>query len=61
MVHVYLIGPYIKSIIQQHIGGTLIRNNSSLTFMKMVDPTTGWFVIVEIPTFGPDEVTAGNN
>ena len=51
MVHVDLIGPYINSIRQQHPGGILIRNNSNLTYMTMIDPATGWFNIVEIPTF----------
>ena len=29
--------------------------------MMMIDPTTGWFEIVEIPKFGLDEVTGGND
>ena len=29
--------------------------------MTMIDPATGWFEIVEIPTFNLDEVTAGND
>ena len=51
MVHVDLIGPYSKSIRQQQPGGTFIRNNYSLTCMTMIDLATGWFDIVEIPTF----------
>ena len=29
--------------------------------MTMIEPETGWFEIVEIPTFNLDEVTAGND
>ena len=29
--------------------------------MTMIDLATGWFEIVEIPTFDLDEVTAGND
>ena len=56
-----LIGPYIKSIKQQNPGGAIIWKNISLTCMKMIDPATGWFEIVEILTFDLDEVRAGNN
>ena len=61
MVHVDLIGPYSKSIRQQQPGGTVIRNNASLTFMTIFYPTTGWFNIVEIPRFDLEEVTLGND
>ena len=50
MVHVDLIVPYINSIIQHQPGSAIIRNNAILTWRIMVDPTTGWFNIVEIPT-----------
>ena len=60
-VNVYLIGPYSKSIIQQHTGGTVIKKNASLTFMTIIDPATGWFDIVKIPTFDLKEVTIGND
>ena len=29
--------------------------------MTMIDPPTGWFKIVEIPTYNLDEVTGGND
>ena len=29
--------------------------------MTMIDPTTGWLEIVEIPMFDLDEVMAGND
>ena len=29
--------------------------------MTMIEPAKVWFVIVEIPTFDLDEVTAGND
>ena len=28
--------------------------------MTMIDPTTGWFKIFEIPTYDLEEVTGGN-
>ena len=60
-VHVDLIGPYSKYIRQQKPGGTVIQNNTSLTCMTMIDPATGWFDIVKIPTFDLDEVALGND
>ena len=56
-----LIGSYSKSIIKQQPGGTIIKNNFSLTCMKMIGPATGWFKIVEIPTYTLNEVTVGND
>ena len=56
-----LIGPYSKSIRKQRPGGAIIHNNDSLTCMKMIDPATVWFKIVDILTFDLDEVTAGND
>ena len=61
MVHVDLIGPYSKSIIQQQPGGILIRNNASLTHMTTIDPVTGCFGIVKISTFDLKEVTLCND
>ena len=60
-VHVDLIVPYIKSLRQQHPGGSVIQKNSILTCMMMIDPATGWFKIVEIPTFDLEDVTIGND
>ena len=59
-VHVDLIGTYSKSIRQKHQGGTVIRNNSSLTCMTIIDPSIGWFDIVEKPMFDLEEVTLGH-
>ena len=56
-----LIGPYRKSIRHHNPGGTVIRNNDSLTCMTTIDPATGCFEIVEIPTFYLDEVTLVND
>ena len=61
MVHLYLIGPYSNYIRQQKPGGTVIRNNYSITCMTMIDPDTGWFKIFEIPKFELKEVTLGND
>ena len=54
-LHVDLIGPYGNSIIQHHPGGATINNYFSLTCMMMVNPYTGWFNIVKVPTFGLGE------
>ena len=61
LVHVDLIGPNSNSIRQQQTGGTIIWNNYSLNWMTIIDPSTGWFEIVEILTFEINEVTAGND
>ena len=42
-VHVYLIGPYSKSIRQKHTGGAILYNNFSLTYMNIINPATDWF------------------
>ena len=60
-VHMYLLGPYSKSITKHQTGGAIIKNNVSLTFMIMIDPATGWFKIFEVPTFDIDKETGGNN
>ena len=61
MVHVDLIGPYSKSIIQQHLCGAIFNNNFSLAFMTIIDLTTDWFEIIEMPTYDLDEVTNSND
>ena len=61
LVHADLIGPYIKSIIQQHTGNTTIKIYFSLTCMAMIDPATSWFEIVDITTFNLNEVMGGNS
>ena len=60
-VYVDLIGPYSRSIRQQQTGGAFIRKNASLTCITMIDPATGWFDVVEIPTFDLEEVALGND
>ena len=49
-VHVDLIGPYSKSIIQ-HLSGN----------MKLIGPTTSCFKTVKIPTFDLSDLTACND
>ena len=61
MVHVNLIGPYSKSIRKQNPGGTVIRNDDSLTCMTMIYPATGWSEIAKIPKFELEEAKIGNN
>ena len=52
---------YGKSIRKQRPGSTVICNNASLEYTTMIDPATGWFEIVEIPTFDLGEVALGND
>ena len=61
LVHVDLIVIYIKSVRQQQTGDNVIRKNARLTCMMMIDLATGWFKIVQIPTFDLEEVTIGND
>ena len=61
MVHVDLIGLYSKSIRLQQPGITVICDNTSLTCITMIDHTTGWFEIFEIPTFDLEEIALGND
>ena len=60
-VDVDLIGPYSKSIRQQHLGGAIINNNFCLAFMTIIDPAIGWFEIFKVPMFDIFEVTGGND
>ena len=50
-VHIYLIGPYAKSIKQQQPGGSIIQKDVSLTCMIIIDPATGWFKTIGVPCF----------
>ena len=59
-MHVDLIVPFSKSIIQHQTDSGIIKNNVSLACMKMIDAATGWFEIVEIPMYKLDEVTGSN-
>ena len=59
-VHVDLIGPYSKSIRQQHPIGAIVKNNFSLTCMAIIDSATGWFEIVKLPMYDINEVMCGN-
>ena len=60
-VHVDLIGTYRKSIIQKQPVGSIIQKNANIICMEMIDPATGWFEIVKIPTFDLKEVIIGND
>ena len=60
-MHVYLIGPYIKSIGKHHMGGATTKSGVSLTCMIMIDPKTVWFDILKVLTFHLDEVMGGND
>ena len=60
-MNVDLIGPYRKSIRKQQPGGSVIFKNDILTCVTMIDPATGWFDIVKIPTFDLNEIAIGND
>ena len=38
-----------------------MQKDDSLNCMTIIDPATGWFEIVKIPTFDLNEVMAGNH
>ena len=50
-VHTDLIGPYTLTTTQYQPDGTEKEVTLQLTCMTMLDPVTGWFEIVEVPTF----------
>ena len=50
-VHTDLIGPYSITAKQFQTDGTIVEKELSLTCMTMIDPVTGWFEIVEIPSY----------
>ena len=51
---------YRKSIRQQQQGGNTINNNISIACMNMIEPATGWFEIIKMPTYDPNDITEGN-
>ena len=61
LVQIYLIGPYYKSIRQQQTGGVITKKDVILTYMTKIDPTTGWFKIVEVPWFDLNEAARVNS
>ena len=56
-----MIGTYRKSIRKHQQGGTIIKNNVSLTCIATIGLATGWFEIIEILTFDLNEATASND
>ena len=56
-----LLGLYSKSIRQQQPVGAIIKNDISLTCMKMIDLAKGCFEIPKVLTYDLDEVTGGND
>ena len=59
-VHTDLIGPYAITAKQFQTDGSIIDKEFSLTCMTMIDPVTGWFEIVEIPSYIVDDVKNKN-
>ena len=60
-MHANLIGMYVDTIRQHQIGAAIIPNKLSLDCITMINPTTGWFKIVQLPCFDLEEITAKNN
>ena len=56
-----LVGQYSKSILQQHTGGSIIKNHISLICMTIIGSVNGWFEISEFPSYELDEVTGVND
>ena len=50
-VHTDLIGPYTVTTNQLQHDGKIVETELELTCMTMMDPATGWFEIVEIPSY----------
>ena len=48
LVHVDLVGPYVKSVRQKKTGGNIIHKELILTCMTMLDPATGY---IETPQY----------
>ena len=59
-MHIDLIGPYNKSLIQQQPCGDIIKKDVSIAWMNMVHTDTYWFEIINITTFSLGEVTYVN-
>ena len=58
-VHVDLVGPYSINAQQFQPDGSVETKDFQLTCMTMVDPVTGWFEIVEVPTYIVKDVKKG--
>ena len=50
-VHTDLIGPYSITAKQFQTDGSIVDKELSLTCMTIIDPVTGWFEIVEVPSY----------
>jgi len=55
-VHVDLIGPYSIDAPQFQPDGSIQTKTLQLTCMTMLDPVTGWFEIVEVPSYIAEHV-----
>ena len=55
-VHTNFIGPYSITTKQIQPGGETKEIELKLTAMTMVDPTTGWFEMAEVPYYSIKDV-----
>ena len=49
------------SIRQQNTCVATTKNDICITCMMMINPSSGWFLIMKVTTFDLDEVASGND
>ena len=59
-MNIELIGPHLNYTRQHHKRGKTIQREVSLTCMKVIYKSTGWFKIIEVPSFDQEEDSQGN-
>ena len=60
-MHVDLIGPYSKFIRQQQPDGAITNNNVDIACMSIINPTAGWFEILEVPRYDLSEAMGSDD
>ena len=61
MVHIDWIDIYVKQIIQHNTVVHITLKGVILNLMKMLNTFMGWFEITQVPLFGINKITSGNN
>ena len=59
-MHIDLLVTYHKYIIQHNLCGATMNSDFNLTYTTMINPETGWFEVVKVPTYDLDEATGFN-
>ena len=52
--------PYVNSVRQNHPCGNITLNNLRLICMIIISPNTDWLSIVQVLSFGINEVVSGD-